>query len=83
MLGEVEGKASFYPYGRKSGQHEGGFQQTERLTGRGGYRRWTAAEKAQAVAETLAPGVGYPLIVGRGGDADSGSPLRETPWSDD
>ncbi len=36
---------------------KGGFRRVELLTGPGRRRRWSAAEKAQVVAETLVPGV--------------------------
>ena len=36
---------------------KGGFRRVELLTGPGRRRRWSAAEKAQIVAETLVPGV--------------------------
>src|SRR6185437_9282082 len=36
---------------------KGGFRRVELLTGPGRRRTWSAAEKAQVVAETLVPGV--------------------------
>ena len=40
-----------------TGDTKGGFRRIELLTGPGRRRTWSAAEKAQVVAETLAPGV--------------------------
>ena len=40
-----------------TGDTKGGFRRIELLTGPGRRRTWSAAEKAQVVAETLVPGV--------------------------
>src|SRR5689334_11713914 len=44
---------------------KGGFRRIELLTGPGRRRRWSALEKAQIVAETLAPGASVSALARR------------------
>jgi len=57
VLGREKASLGFILMDEITDDTKSGFRRVELLTGPGRRRRWSAAEKAQVVAETLVPGV--------------------------